>query len=139
MPSDSFPDKSNEFFKVEEPLILINVRRTYGPEGRDAYDAYHAVRCEWKISVNKVVNYNLVLAHYQGQVVGAFRPREWLPATRDNFPGRLNHDTPGRWGFVGEPAGPEIRSLYVGKWVPDRYRPQGAANPIRFCDPDPSH
>ena len=63
----------------------------------------------------------------------AFRPERWLPATRENFPGRDTH--PGRWGFVGEPAEPETEDYYVGRRVPDRFRPRGVANPVRYCEP----
>ena len=79
MPSNSFPDESKEFFEVEEPLILINVRRTYGPEGRDAYDAYHAVRCEWKISVNKARNYNLCWPTARARLLGPSVPGNGFP------------------------------------------------------------
>lgn len=39
---------------------------------------------------------------------------------------------PGRLGFVGRDAPAAIRTLYVGKRVPDEYRKCGAANPIKY-------
>jgi hypothetical protein len=53
-----------------------------------------------------------------------------LEATESNFPGRGNE--PGRLGFIGREASPEIANLYKGKRVPDEYRKQGAANPIKY-------
>ena len=117
-------------FEVAEPLILISIGKSYEEEGRTIYDA---VRYAWKVNVNRAKKFNLVLAHRQGLVVGAFRPKEWLETTSANFPGLVN-DVPGRWGFVGEDAEESTVSKYKGKRVPDRYRAKGAANPIRFVD-----
>lgn len=119
-----------EPFEVREPLILVSVSRTYG----EGVDVYEAARLAWKIDAMRARDYGLVLAHSHGVVVGAFRPEEWLPATSANFPGRA--DEPDRWGFVGREAEAEVDSYYVGKSVPERYRPRGAANPVRYCDPE---
>ena len=68
--------------------------------------------------------------------------REFLLATHvtcerlshgHGFPLRLA--APGRRGFEGKRADAVDWDYYVGKQVPERYRPPGAANPIRFCDP----
>jgi uncharacterized protein len=72
----------------------------------------------------------VVLANRQGLIVEAFVPQRWLEATAKNFPRR--EDRPGRIGFEGHLAPPEIRELYVRKRVPDEYRRRGAANPIRY-------
>jgi hypothetical protein len=115
-------------FEPREPLILISVARSFEEEGRSIYDA---VRGVWRISESSVKNFRLVLAHRNGIVVGAFRPIEWLPATKANFPW-LEADVPGRFGFVGQPAERAVSNLYVGGRVPDRFRRKGAANPVRF-------
>ena len=119
------------FIKIDEPLILISIGRSYQEKGLGLYDA---VRYSWVINAKKARDYKLVLAHYQGEVVGAFRPTEWLPAASAVFSGLAYYnDASDRWGFVGEEAEPEIWSRYVGKRVPDRYRPKG--NPLRYCEP----
>ena len=123
------PVEDSEPFDVREPLILLSLGRSYG----SGVDPYEAARFAWKIDGDRAGRYGLVLAHSRGLVVGAFRPERWLPATRENFPGRDTH--PGRWGFVGEPAEPETADYYVGRRVPDRFRPRGAGNPIRYCEP----
>ena len=115
-------------FEAAEPLILISIARTYEDEDTDIY---RAVRGCWRIDVSRAKNFNLVLAHRRGVVVGAFRPEDWLPATKANFPW-LDADIPGRAGFVGSPAEAETAGLYLRKRVPDMYRAKGAANPIRF-------
>ena len=117
-----------EPFEAREPLILISIARSYEEEGKSIYDA---VRGVWRVSVNKARNFKLVLAHSHGVVVGAFRPTEWLPATKDNFPW-LAEDIPGRFGFDGQPAERPVESLYIKRRVPDKFRRKGAANPLRF-------
>ena len=116
----------SEPLQVIEPLILISIGRSFWEEGLTTYEA---VSCSWKINVARAKKYKLVLAHDRGKVVGAFRPSGWLPSTPEHFPGR---DVPGRYG---EPADAETRELYEGKRVPDEYRRQGAANPVRYCEP----
>ena len=126
-----------EPFEVKESLMLIYV-------GRYLYlrdDPYYAVHCAWKVNKNKANNYRLVLAHANGLVVGAYRPcGKWIPATRLNFPGRVEEDfvnpetgSPTRWGFVGTPAS-DVWQYYVGKRIPNEFK--GAQNPIRYCDPE---
>ena len=117
-----------EPFEVREPLMLVSIGQSYSGTG----DGYEEARFAWRIDPGRARRYELVLAHCRGIVVGAFRPDEWLEATGENFPGRGTE--PGRWGFCGRPAEPEIEDLYVGRSVPDRLRPRGAANPVRYCD-----
>ena len=129
-----------EEFSVEAPLILIYIGRHLNSWG----DPYEAVRCAWKINVERARRRSLVLAHANGLVVGAFRPSEWLPATRENFPSRFGEfeedfvdpstGRPTRWGFIGEPAEQDIWNLYVGKRVPQQYR--GKQNPVQYCAPE---
>ena len=125
---------AGEEFEVKEPLMLISIGVMFYQ--RD--NAYDAVRWAWKINRSKVAQYKLVLAHVRGVVVGAYRPLEWLPATRGNFPELAGvSDAPDRWGFNGEPAGQEDWDYYVRKRVPGRYRRRGAQSPVRYCDPEP--
>ena len=125
-------------FEVKEPLLLIFVGGTI-----DHRSVYDAVRCSWKINVDRAKTYNLVLANNRGLIVGAFRPKTWLPGNPRNFPGIEDHDfadpltgRPTRWGFVGDRAEPEVWNYYVGKQVPERYRLKGSQSPVRYCHPD---
>jgi uncharacterized protein len=116
-----------EELKPEEPLILIFVGRTR-EEGRSIYDA---VRAAWRMQKQKAEKYKLILAYnIQGIVEGAFRPRKWLPATKQNFPFLLS-DMPDRIGFEGDPAD-DVESLYLGKKAPARAK--GSMSPFRYLD-----
>ena len=105
--------------------LLISVNRS-APEA----SLYDATRYAWKIDTARAKHAEVILATQQGLIVGAFIAHEWLEATTANFPGRV--DVPGRFGFIGQEASPEMRVLYIGKRVPDEYRKRGAANPIRY-------
>lgn len=105
--------------------LLISVNKSAADSS-----LYEATRYAWKVSKKKAAQAEVVLATVQGLIVGAFTPLHWLDATPANFPGR--EEVPGRLGFVGQDAPPEIKELYVGKRVPDKYRKPGAANPIKY-------
>jgi len=105
--------------------ILISVNRSAADTS-----LYEATRYAWKISRSKAMQAEVILATLQGLIVDAFVADDWLEATSENFPGRL--DMPGRFGFVGREAPQAIRNLYLNKSVPDEYRKRGAANPIKY-------
>lgn len=109
----------------EHKALLISVNRS-------AADAslYEATRYAWKISLPKATSAEVILSTRQGLIVGAFVASQWLAATAENFPGR--EPAPGRFGFVGSEGPTALKSLYVGKRVPDDFRRPGSANPIRY-------
>ena len=108
--------------------LLINVNRSAAE-----WSLYDATRYAWKIDKRKAKQAEVILPTVQGLIVGAFIAHDWLEATAANFPGRAEGDgVPGRFGFVGEEAPEDMKRLYVDKRVPDEYRKQGAANPIKY-------
>lgn len=109
----------------QHKVLMISVNRT-----ASEMSLYEATRFAWKINRAKAKQAEVILAAERGLIVGAFIARDWLEATADNFPGK--EDVPGRNGFIGREAPAEIKHLYVGKRVPDEYRPRGAANPIKY-------
>ena len=126
---------AGEEFQVKEHLMLISIGVFY--YRRD--DPYDAVRYAWKVNLNRVEQYKLVLARLRGMVVGAYRPTKWLPATRENFPDlakRYNDviDIPHFRGFVGQPAEPDVWHYYVRKGVPKRFL--RSQNAIRYLKPE---
>jgi hypothetical protein len=116
--------------------VLISVNRT-----SDEQETYDAVRYSWKIDPDKAVKCDYVLAVRRGLIIGAFKAKEWLPATKENFPEfpalDANRTGPreGRYGFRGEEAPETIRKLYLQKRLPESLRKRGAANPIRYWPP----
>jgi hypothetical protein len=108
--------------------LLISVNRSAMERS-----LYEATRYAWKIDTRRAKQAEVVLATIQGLIVGAFIAADWLEATAANFPGRAEGDgASGRFGFVGKKAPDVIKSLYLGKRVPDEYRKRGAANPIKY-------
>lgn len=120
-----------EEFQVDERLMLICINKLYY-----THSIYEAVSCAWKVNIKRAENYNLVLAHVRGLVVGAFRPEQpWIAATKANFPWQLDADIDDRSGFIGKAAEDKVQNLYVGKRVPARFNKKGAQGPVRYCDP----
>ena len=112
-----------EDFIVGEPLVMFYVGNSiFVNRG----NVYAAVRECWAMADpdKRTLPLSLVLARSSDRVLGAFRPEQWTPCTRD--------DGNKGWGFVGEPAERSIQQQYVGKRVPDRFRRQ---NPVRYLKP----
>ncbi|MCH8184987.1 MAG: hypothetical protein IH862_02655 [Chloroflexi bacterium] len=105
--------------------LLINVNRS-----ATETSLYEATRYAWKVSKFEAEQAEVILATRQGLIVGAFIADDWIDATASNFPG--HDDAPGRLGFVGHEAPADVKNLYLGRRVPDKYRKRGAANPIRY-------
>lgn len=110
-------------FKHKALLININISASQT-------SLYEATRRAWKLSKSKAGEAEIIFATVKGLIVAAFVADEWLDATAENFPGY--EEIPGRIGFVGREASEEIKKLYVGKRVPNKYRKRGAANPVRY-------
>lgn len=122
---DVVREYSAEVATFEHDAVLINVNRS--ATERPLYDA---TRFAWRLDRDRVEGVHLVFAVIQGLIVGAFIPERWLDATEANFPGL--GAAPGRLGFVGKDAPQAIADYYVGKRIPDEYRKQGAANPVKY-------
>lgn len=123
---------AGEEIEIKEPLLLIYIGSSYYQWD----DPYDAVRYAWKVNLDRVRQYRLVLARLRGFVVGAYRPTEWLSATRENFPDhtrRYNEEAPDRYGFYGNPAN-DVWIDYVRKRVPKRF--PRTQNAIRYLTPE---
>lgn len=105
--------------------LLINIHKS-------ATDTslYDATRFAWRISRERAMEAEVILATRRGMILGAFVADNWIDATADNFPGLPT--LPGRLGFIGREAAQEVAKLYVGKQVPHFLRKRGASNPIRY-------
>ena len=120
------------FLEIREPLILISIRIGVCEVG----DVYDAVRFAWRVDVNRARKYSLALAHDRDTVLGAFRIREWLPASDTTFANCKNFlgkDLSKLYGFVGDVAELQVRCVYEGRKVPGKFLTR---YPIRYCEPD---
>ena len=120
-----------EVAEFRHRVLLININRQFR-EGASLDEVYEATRFAWRVSKSKAEKAEVILATYQGEIKAAFIADEWLATTSENFPDRKT--SPGRFGFIGREASPDIQKLYVGKRVPDELRKRGVANPIRYVN-----
>ena len=120
-----------EVAEFRHRVLLININRQFR-EGASWDEVYEATRFAWRVSKSKAEKAEVILATYQGEIKAAFIADEWLATTSENFPNRKT--SPGRFGFIGREASPDIQELYVGKRVPDEFRKRGVANPIRYVN-----
>jgi hypothetical protein len=114
---------------IKHKAVLITVNRTV----TERESVYAAVRYAWKLDPVRAQRAEVVLALKQGMIVGVYLAERWMSATVTNFPDTLQ-DRPGRWGFVGHEAPPEIRDQYIRHRLPDSLRRRGAANPVRYVN-----
>lgn len=120
-------------YKVEEAdfgddkVILININASFAEE-KSVYDA---VRFAWRINVNKAQQADYIVAVSKGVIRGVFVAKEWLPATKANFP-KYDKDVENRYGFKGTDAPGDIQQKYLGKRIPDSYRKKGAMAPVKY-------
>ena len=84
---------------------------------------YETVRSAWKVDLKKVKKYPYCLAVLNGVVRGVYKINEWheYPAVK------------GRYEFTGEEAGNDIKSKFIEKRIPEKYRRKGMANPVLYC------
>ncbi len=108
-----------------QKALLINVNRS-----SEDQSLYEATRYAWRLDSRKAARAEFVMATVRGLIVEVFEAHEWLDATSENFPGR--DARPGRIGFIGSTASEDVRSRYIGKRIPDRFRRRGSANPVRY-------
>jgi len=114
-----------EEVKFQHKALLICVNRS-----ATEMSLYEATRYAWKINKHRAKEAEVILATRQGLIIDAFIADRWLEATVENFPGR--EARPGRFGFVGKEATINMKRLYVGKRVPEKYRERGASSPIKY-------
>lgn len=110
--------------ELKHNVMAITVNRSV--EERSLYDA---VRYAWAAKKERAVQVKYVFAVERGLITGVFEPREWLIASRENFPA-LPEDRPKRIGFEGEEAPAAIQRLYLGRLTPPRKK--GETNPVRY-------
>lgn len=106
-------------------VIIININRQYTKVKNSINGIYEATKESWVINKNRITQLEYALSEYQGIIIGVFKINKWYPInTEDN---KINR----RWGFDGEDAPKEIKSLYLNKSIA-HLKKKGASNPIRY-------
>ena len=92
-----------------EKLVLININNIH--DRSNTQSIYNQVQFAWRIDKERASKADYLVAVYKGISIGIFEVDDWLPATSENFPGRLS--VAGRFGFVGRPAD-RVWNKFVG-------------------------
>jgi hypothetical protein len=110
---------------LADSVIIININRKYKATKDKEISIFEATKEAWVVGENKRKQVNYALAEFQGIIIGVFRILDWYPVKTKN--NKYNN----RWGFKGEEASDEKKSLYLNKSI-QHSKKKGAANPIRY-------
>lgn len=102
-------------------FILIKIKNYYW--NMNEQDTYKTVRGNWKLSAKRANKYPYVLAVKYGIVVGVYKVNE---------NGWRKCETSNRICFDGIEAPDNIKELFLGKKIPEKYRKR--QNPASYCD-----
>lgn len=85
-------------------------------------DIYETVRKYWKVNFDHIQKIPYVLASHHGIIKEVFKAKRWYKVPDEN----------GRCMFDGTVAEDSIRSLFIGKRLPDKYLKKGMASPVLY-------
>lgn len=125
--TDNFPSNI-DFILIKTSYERVDKlkERNHGDEAKSLYDA---TRHRWVISLSRANQYDYVLSVIDGKVVEVYKVHKWVKAERWNEDGPYKGE---RNEFVGEVAEDQVRSQFIGKQIPERFRKMGSANPIQY-------
>ena len=83
---------------------------------------YEATRSAWHINPKNAKKCTYVLSSLYGLVKAVYEVDGW----------RQCEGSDGKWEFDAHPAPKEISDIFVGKRIPDYYKPKGSQNPIAY-------
>ncbi len=108
--------------EFEEPIdieyVIIKTSRNYEKTNGNLYEA---TRRAWKADLTKAKKYKYVLSVIYGMVEEVYEVERWY---KSRVKGRIE--------FEGDKAPEEIRTLFIGKMIPAKYRTKGLASPFLY-------
>ncbi len=110
------------------PYIIIKLKNNIAQRGLGTYEdnLYKAVRGCWYIDIKRARKCPYVLAVVNGVVKGVYE------VDKNNW--RISPTEAPRKEFDGKPTTNETMRKLIGHLIPEKYRKQGMANPIRYSD-----
>lgn len=111
-------NKDPEIANIVGKTVMISINRSYTEK-----NIYEATRLAWREKKEKIEAAELVLSTVNGFIVGAFIPSNWFDVEVEDHT---------RVGFEGDEAPLFILNQYIGKRVPEEYRKQGHAAPVKY-------
>lgn len=118
---------------VTDNIMFIRINKLYRND-MTPLELYEATRGYWKVNPDQAGKVDYVLSVYDGMVLEAYIPVEWMKA-KSTFMEREDRkeydENTDRYEFVGRIADKKIRKRYVDKSVTDFF-PVGNANPVKY-------
>lgn len=118
---------------VTDNIMFIRINKLYRND-MTSLELYEATRGYWKVNIEQARKVDYVLSVYDGMVLEAYAPAEWLPAKATFMERKDSRDAEGvadRYEFVGRIADVPVRKKYVDKSA-SLFFPPGNANPIKY-------
>jgi len=118
---------------VTDNIMFIRINKLYRND-MTPLELYEATRGYWKVNIEQARKVDYVLSVYDGMVLEAYAPAEWLPAKATFMERKDSRDAEGvadRYEFVGRIADVPVRKKYVDKLASSFFSP-GNANPIKY-------
>ena len=128
----------------DEPVILVDITRSFSIRNPERESLYDAIRWAWPLNKSNAEKCKYVLAHRNGVIIAVFHAKYWREVNPKNFPdisqkmrnAYKTWKTP-KMGFSGHQVNDaEVVTRYVGKLVPDIFR--NSQTGVRYA-PSPKH
>jgi len=105
---------------IKERCIIIKINQN-GINNFNG-DIYETTRQHWRISLDRARDADYVLSVHNQVVIEVFTNMVWSRSDEN------------RIHFVGDLADDNIRTKYIGKRIPQRYREHGNASPCQYVN-----
>lgn len=116
---------------IVHPVVALNISQTY-KVGMSPKCLQECARGVWRLSPSHAERAEYIFAVYEGEILEVYKASRWDDA--DTTPYTFRTFTPdellGRYEFVGVPAPPAIRKVYVGRQLGVPF----GQNPVRYFD-----
>ena len=104
----------------DNPKYMIIKVKDYWLNQRN--DRYECTRYAWPVNLERARKHPYVLSVTRGIVREVYKVDEWHES-----------DRAGRSEFEGHIAEDEVRSIFINKRIPEKYRKKGMARPVLYC------
>lgn len=111
--------------ELVDPLLVVNINRSYKPNSEDSPSIYECSRGGWNINMNRIKRIKYVVAEYRGIIRGIFAVESWSEKDEANKSWYTGYQ-------ITEKNNPEVYNRYMYKKV--RQTVSAQQNPIQYIN-----